>query len=240
MSAFLCAVLHSLVFLRLRGNLSGEGWRSIRYRSIPRSERWALKLARDELDSRMYKVAAQLMWCVRSRVRPPADALTRPHTQVPGASAPPSAAAALTAPQFVYTLLIIPIAVCRFVDFASQDVPFWLTIAADFVFNLNGARSRSSPSSARAPPDARLPPHRLSQRPPLRRDVSPHPADVPALALGAAQVPLDHELRHHPVRPAGPGRARRDCGRRLVRETRGVAVLEAREPPRQPGQRLRG
>jgi len=41
--------------------------------------------------------------------------------------------------QLVYTLVIIPIAVARFVDFAGYDVPFWLTITADFFFNLNGA-----------------------------------------------------------------------------------------------------
>ena len=52
---------------------------------------------------------------------------------------PPRRSAALTAPQCVYTLLIIPIAVCRFADFAGRAVPFWLTIAADAVFNLNGA-----------------------------------------------------------------------------------------------------
>jgi len=103
MSAFLCAIMHSVVFLRLRGNLSGEGWRSIRFRRIPRSDRWALKLARDELDSRMYKVASQLMWY-----------------------------------PLIYTMVIIPIAVARFVDFAGHDVPFWLTITADFFFNLNG------------------------------------------------------------------------------------------------------
>ena len=61
-SAFFCAIIHSIVFLRLRGNLSGDGWRNIRFRRIPRSERWALKLARDEIDSKMYKVAMQLMW----------------------------------------------------------------------------------------------------------------------------------------------------------------------------------
>jgi hypothetical protein len=61
-SAFFCAILYSIVFLRLRGNLSGEGWRSIRFRGIPRSERWLLTLARDEVDSNMYKVAMQLMW----------------------------------------------------------------------------------------------------------------------------------------------------------------------------------
>lgn len=40
--------------------------------------------------------------------------------------------------QLVYTICIIPIAVARFVDFSGNDVPFWLTIAADFLFNLNG------------------------------------------------------------------------------------------------------
>ncbi|KAF8579735.1 hypothetical protein K439DRAFT_371584 [Ramaria rubella] len=102
-AAFLCAILHTVVFLRLRGNLSGEGWRNIRFRRIPRSERWVLKVARDEVDNRMFKVATQLMWY-----------------------------------PLVYTLVIIPIAVARFVDFAGYDVPFWLTITADFFFNLNG------------------------------------------------------------------------------------------------------
>lgn len=70
-SAFFCAIIHSIIFLRLRGNLSGDGWRGIRFRRIPRSERWVVKLARDEVDSKMYKVAMQLMWyglCVRECV----------------------------------------------------------------------------------------------------------------------------------------------------------------------------
>jgi hypothetical protein len=61
-SAFFCAIIHSVIFLRLRGNLGGNGWRNIHFRRIPRSERWALKLARDEVDGKMYKVAMQLMW----------------------------------------------------------------------------------------------------------------------------------------------------------------------------------
>jgi hypothetical protein len=40
--------------------------------------------------------------------------------------------------QLIYTTLIIPIAVARFVEFSGKLVPFWLTIAADFLFNLNG------------------------------------------------------------------------------------------------------
>ena len=97
-----------------------------------------------------------------------------------------------------------------------------------------GGRRLQPQRCVRPRPRARaLTPRRLPQRAPLRRDVPPHPADVPPLALRAAQVALDHELRHHAVRPAGPGR-------RPVRETRGVAVPAAREPPRQPRQRLRG
>jgi len=102
-AAFFCGIIHSIVFLRLRGNLSGDSWRNIRFRRIPSSDRWALKLARDEVDSKMYKVAMQLMWY-----------------------------------PLIYTIGIIPIAVARFVEFSGHVVPFWLTISADFLFNLNG------------------------------------------------------------------------------------------------------
>ena len=63
-SAFFCAILHFIVFLRLRGNLSGDGWRNIRFRLIPYSERWVLMIARDEVDGKMYNVAMHLVWYV--------------------------------------------------------------------------------------------------------------------------------------------------------------------------------
>ncbi|KAF8462673.1 hypothetical protein JB92DRAFT_3068214 [Gautieria morchelliformis] len=81
----------------------------LHFRRILRSERWALKLARDEVDGKMYKVAMQLMWYDP-----------------------------LLCGRLINTTLIIPIAVARFVDFSGNFVHFWLTIAADFLFNLNG------------------------------------------------------------------------------------------------------
>jgi len=59
-SAGLCAIIYVLIYLRLRGNISGSGW-SLRIRRIPKSERWAVKLSRDEIDSRLYKLAKQLI-----------------------------------------------------------------------------------------------------------------------------------------------------------------------------------
>ncbi|KAF8526879.1 hypothetical protein BU17DRAFT_82314 [Hysterangium stoloniferum] len=101
-SAGLCGIIYVLIYLRLRGNISGSGW-SLRLRRIPKSERWAVKLSRDEIDSRLYKFAKQLVLY-----------------------------------PLAYTLIIIPIAVARFIDFCGMDVPFWFTISADFFFNLNG------------------------------------------------------------------------------------------------------
>ncbi|KAF8522058.1 hypothetical protein JB92DRAFT_2889236 [Gautieria morchelliformis] len=63
----------------------------LHFRRIPRSERWALKLARDEVDGKMYKVAMQLMW-----YEP------------------------LLCGCLINTTLIIPIAVARFVDFSGN------------------------------------------------------------------------------------------------------------------------
>lgn len=40
--------------------------------------------------------------------------------------------------KLVFVLIVIPIAAARFVEFKIGHVPFWLTIAADFIFNLNG------------------------------------------------------------------------------------------------------
>ncbi|KIJ36631.1 hypothetical protein M422DRAFT_50956 [Sphaerobolus stellatus SS14] len=37
-----------------------------------------------------------------------------------------------------YSIVIAPIALARFIDSQGNGVPFWFTIAADFLFNLNG------------------------------------------------------------------------------------------------------
>ncbi|KAF8500539.1 hypothetical protein JB92DRAFT_2816772, partial [Gautieria morchelliformis] len=105
-SAFFCAIIHSIVFLRLRGNLGGNGWRNIHFRRIPRSERWALKISRDEVDGKMYKVAMQLMWYDPLLCR--CVVVSNVVYRYP----------------LIYTTLIIPIAVARFVDFSGNFVPF--------------------------------------------------------------------------------------------------------------------
>ena len=40
--------------------------------------------------------------------------------------------------QVAYTILLLPVTLARFYEFSGRDVPFGVTIFADFVFNLQG------------------------------------------------------------------------------------------------------
>ncbi|KAJ7669463.1 hypothetical protein DFH06DRAFT_1181260 [Mycena polygramma] len=60
-SAGLCIILYSSVFLRIRGNLVHQDgkWK---LRLLPRGEAWQLSLGRDLIDSSMLQAARKMMW----------------------------------------------------------------------------------------------------------------------------------------------------------------------------------
>lgn len=40
--------------------------------------------------------------------------------------------------QVAYTVCLLPVTIARFVSFGGHEVPFWATVLADFIFNLQG------------------------------------------------------------------------------------------------------
>lgn len=43
--------------------------------------------------------------------------------------------------QIAYSILVIPVSLARLIQFSGHEVPFWATILADTIFNLQGELS---------------------------------------------------------------------------------------------------
>ncbi|KAH9835192.1 uncharacterized protein C8Q71DRAFT_858846 [Rhodofomes roseus] len=75
-------------------------------------------------------------WCLRfvPRGQRWLLAITRDFTD----TAMMSVAARMVWHPIAYTVCLLPVTIARFVSFGGHDVPFWATVLADFIFNLQG------------------------------------------------------------------------------------------------------
>jgi hypothetical protein len=110
LSAFFCFVLYTLIFLRLRGNItrSGRGAWAFSRTAAPA----AAGLAGEQFGR---AVARRMIWY-----------------------------------PVVYTVLLLPIALARFLDWAGAPVPFEATLACDALFLCSGAANVSMFAATRS------------------------------------------------------------------------------------------
>ncbi|KAI0741400.1 hypothetical protein C8Q80DRAFT_1109851 [Daedaleopsis nitida] len=101
LSAILCFIMYTLVFLNLRGNVFVNGWRlTVRF------HRDHAETASKSVDTHVVNIAKGML---------------------------------LYVPYIVaYTILLLPIAICRFAEWTGHEVPFAATIFSDAIFLLSG------------------------------------------------------------------------------------------------------
>ena len=133
--------MYTAVLLRVRGNLAVvDGKWQLRF--VPRGERWQLAISRDVTDSYMMQVAAWMVWYV---IRPQNSCEFTNFicpSQAPGvflANTSNNSLILMSTCQVAYSVMLLPVTIARFIAFGGGKVPFWATILADFIFNLQGS-----------------------------------------------------------------------------------------------------
>jgi hypothetical protein len=119
-SVALSFIIYGVLLLRIRGNLvrTSNGWR---LRFVPSGESWKLAVTRDAVDEAVLKTAHALIWYALI------------HNVVS------MSVLMLYRYPIAYFVILVPVSITRFIDFAGHEVPLWAEVFTAVIFNLTGS-----------------------------------------------------------------------------------------------------